>query len=143
VCRQSTRLARPPGDISLVGSSNRLPIWLLGPEAGADNKYTSVFLHIVSLGALRYITENLFQMCGHLFYLFHIRCTASIISASVYRRIGRYQHTKLRKSLTLSKLHREPRLPPFCKQNLLLGLFIQPRWQLRRTYMFNHYIVLF
>ena len=26
-------------------------------------------------------------------------------------------------------------LPPFCKQNLLL--FIQPRWQLRRTYFFN------
>jgi len=25
-------------------------------------------------------------------------------------------------------------LPPFCKQNLLL--FIQPRWQLRRTYFF-------
>jgi len=32
-------------------------------------------------------------------------------------------------------------LPPFCKQNLLL--FIQPRWQLRRTYFFNHYNVLF
>ena len=32
-------------------------------------------------------------------------------------------------------------LPPFCKQNLLL--FIQPRWQLRRTYFFNHYHVLF
>ena len=32
------------------------------------------------------------------------------------------------------------RLPPFCKQNLL---FIQPRWQLRRTYLFNHYNVLF
>ena len=28
-------------------------------------------------------------------------------------------------------------LPPFRKQNLLL--FIQPRWQLRRTYYFNHY----
>jgi len=28
-----------------------------------------------------------------------------------------------------------------CKQNLLL--FIQPRWQLRRTYFFNHYNVLF
>ena len=26
-------------------------------------------------------------------------------------------------------------LPPFCKQNLLL--FIQPRWQLRRTYENN------
>jgi len=32
-------------------------------------------------------------------------------------------------------------LPPFCKQNLLL--FIQPRWQLRRTYFLNHYNVLF
>ena len=32
-------------------------------------------------------------------------------------------------------------LPPVCKQNLLL--FIQPRWQLRRTYLFNHYNVLF
>ena len=32
-------------------------------------------------------------------------------------------------------------LRPFCKQNLLL--FIQPRWQLRRTYFFNHYNVLF
>ena len=32
-------------------------------------------------------------------------------------------------------------LPPFCKPNLLL--FIQPRWQLRRTYFFNHYNVLF
>ena len=32
-------------------------------------------------------------------------------------------------------------LPPFCKQNLLL--FIQPKWQLRRTYLFNHYNVLF
>ena len=31
-------------------------------------------------------------------------------------------------------------LPPFCKQNL--QLFIQPRWQLRRTYFFNHYNVL-
>ena len=31
-------------------------------------------------------------------------------------------------------------LPPFCKQNLL---YIQPRWQLRRTYFFNHYNVLF
>ena len=29
----------------------------------------------------------------------------------------------------------------FCKQNLLL--FIQPRWRLRRTYLFNHYNVLF
>ena len=29
----------------------------------------------------------------------------------------------------------------FCKQNLLP--FIQPRWQLRRTYFFNHYNVLF
>ena len=29
----------------------------------------------------------------------------------------------------------------FCKQNLFL--FIQPRWQLRRTYFFNHYNVLF
>ena len=29
-------------------------------------------------------------------------------------------------------------LPPFCKQNLL---FIQPRWQLRRTYFFNLYNV--
>jgi len=27
-------------------------------------------------------------------------------------------------------------LPPFCKQNLVL--FVQPRWQLRRTYFFNH-----
>ena len=32
-------------------------------------------------------------------------------------------------------------LPPFCKQNLLL--FTQPRWQLRRTYFFNHYNLLF
>ena len=32
-------------------------------------------------------------------------------------------------------------LPHFCKQNLLL--FIQPRWQLRRTYFFNHHNVLF
>ena len=32
-------------------------------------------------------------------------------------------------------------LPPFRKQNFLL--FIQPRWQLRRTYLFNHYNVLF
>jgi len=31
-------------------------------------------------------------------------------------------------------------LPPFCKENLL---FIQPKWQLRRTYYFNHYNVLF
>jgi len=31
-------------------------------------------------------------------------------------------------------------LPPFCEQNLLL--FIQPKWQLRRTYFFNHYNVL-
>ena len=30
-------------------------------------------------------------------------------------------------------------LLPFCKQNLLL--FIQPRWQLRRAYVFNHYTV--
>ena len=28
-------------------------------------------------------------------------------------------------------------LPAFCKPNLL---FIQPRWRLRRTYFFNHYI---
>ena len=34
-----------------------------------------------------------------------------------------------------------PWLPSSCKQNLLL--FIQPRWQLRRTYLFNHYNVLF
>jgi len=32
-------------------------------------------------------------------------------------------------------------LPPFCKQNLLL--FIQPRWQLRRTHFFSHFNVLF
>ena len=32
-------------------------------------------------------------------------------------------------------------LPPFCEQNLLR--FIQPKWQLRRTYFFNHYNVLF
>ena len=38
-------------------------------------------------------------------------------------------------------------LPPFCKQNLLFILFIpsfiQPRWQIRRTYFFNHYNALF
>jgi len=33
------------------------------------------------------------------------------------------------------------RIASFCKQNLLL--FIQPRWQLRRTYFFNRYNVLF
>jgi len=32
-------------------------------------------------------------------------------------------------------------MPPICKQNLLL--FIHPRWQLRRTYFFNHYNVSF
>ena len=32
-------------------------------------------------------------------------------------------------------------LPPFCKQNLFL--FIQRRWQRRRTCFFNHYNVLF
>jgi len=32
-------------------------------------------------------------------------------------------------------------LPPFCKENL--RLFIQPKWQLRKTYYFNHYDVLF
>ena len=32
-------------------------------------------------------------------------------------------------------------LPPFCNPNVFL--FIQPRWQLRRTYFFNRYNVLF
>ena len=32
-------------------------------------------------------------------------------------------------------------LRPISKQNIFL--FIQPRWQLRRTYLFNHYNVLF
>jgi len=35
---------------------------------------------------------------------------------------------------------KRPNMLPFCKQNL--QLFIQPRWQLRRTYFFNHYNVL-